>query len=88
MNVLLVWYRTLDKNQLQLPLITVQWFMCLFVNTLRPEVTLRIWDIFFNEGSKVLFRIAAALFKLHEKQLVAVKASDIVHALSLLSPNS
>lgn len=49
--------------------------MCLFVNTLRPEVTLRIWDMFFNEGSKVLFRIAAALFKLHEKQLVAVKVS-------------
>ena len=27
--------------------------MCLFVNTLRHEVTLRIWDMFFNEGSKV-----------------------------------
>ena len=47
--------------------------MCIFVNTLRPEVTLRIWDMFFNEGSKVLFRIAGALFKLHERELVAVK---------------
>ena len=63
----------MEKNQLQLPLITVQWFMCIFVNTLRPEVTLRIWDMFFNEGSKVLFRIAGALFKLHERELVAVK---------------
>lgn len=56
--------------------------MCIFVNTLRPEVTLRIWDMFFNEGTKVLFRIAAALFKLHEKELIAVK----VRYLSLLLP--
>ncbi len=74
--------RALDENQLQLPLITVQWFMCLFVNTLKPEVTLRIWDMFLNEGSKVLFRIAAALFKVHEKELLAVTdAGDLFTTL-------
>lgn len=56
--------------------------MCLFVNTLKPEVTLRIWDMFLNEGSKVLFRIAAALFKVYEKDLLAVKdAGDLFTAL-------
>ena len=49
----------------------VQWFMCLFVNTLRPEPVLRIWDIFLNEGNHVLFRFAAALFKIAEKQILA-----------------
>jgi hypothetical protein len=57
----------------QLPLITVKWFMCVFVNTLRPEVALRVWDMFLNEGSKVLFRIAAALFQLNESKLLAAK---------------
>jgi hypothetical protein len=67
-----------DKHSLQLPLITVQWFMCVFVNTLRPEVTLRVWDMFLNEGSKVLFRIAAALFQMNERKLLAAKdASDL-----------
>lgn len=66
---------TLESHQLQLPLITVQWFMCLFVNTLRSEVTLRIWDMFLNEGNKVLFRIAASLFKLNEKKLLSIKDS-------------
>eukprot|EP01038_Epipyxis_sp_PR26KG_P005733 gene5733-7917_t len=75
-------HSTFEKNQLQLPLITVQWFMCIFVNTLRPEVTLRVWDMFLNEGSKVIFRISAALFKLHEPQLLAVRdAADLFTTL-------
>jgi hypothetical protein len=56
--------------------------MCVFVNTLRPEVALRVWDIFLNEGSKVLFRIAAALFQINEPKLLAAKdASDLFSLL-------
>ncbi|KAJ1419579.1 rab-GTPase-TBC domain-containing protein [Ochromonadaceae sp. CCMP2298] len=67
-----------ETHNVQLPLITVQWFMCIFVNTLRPEVALRIWDMFLNEGSKVLFRIGAALFQLEEgKLLLAKDAADL-----------
>lgn len=47
--------------------------MCLFVNTLRSEVVLRVWDMFLNEGSKVLFRIAISLFKQSESRLLAAK---------------
>jgi hypothetical protein len=72
----------LEEFQLQLPLITVQWFMCLFVNTLRSEVVLRVWDMFLNEGSKVLFRIAIALFKQSESRLLAAKdGSDLFSIL-------
>ena len=46
------------------------------------KVTLRIWDMFLNEGSKVLFRIAAALFSINEKRLLAVKdAADLFGVL-------
>lgn len=82
LSLLLPLFSALDKNQLQLPLITVQWFMCIFVNTLKPEITLRIWDMFLNEGCKVLFRISAALFKLHEQKLLLVKdASELFTVL-------
>ena len=47
-----------------------------FVNTLRPEVTLRVWDMFLCEGSKVLFRISAALLKKNEAALVAASTRD------------
>ena len=77
--------------------VTLQWFLCLFVNTLRPEVTLRIWDIFFNEGDKVLFKIALALFKQVERKLMEATdwgtllgiirniGNDIVDADALIS---
>jgi hypothetical protein len=55
---------------MQLPLVGVEWFMCLFVNTLRPEVVFRVWDVFFNEGSKTLFRIAMAMLKRSESVLL------------------
>lgn len=63
---------------MQLPLVAVEWFMCLFVNTLRPEVAFRVWDIFLNEGAKTLFRIALALLKRHEPELlVATDAAQL-----------
>ena len=74
-------YRVLEGASLQLPLVTVQWFMCLFVNALPPETALRVWDMFLNEGCKVLFRIAVGLFKLHEKQLLAAKDAGEVYTI-------
>ena len=68
--------RALLATQMDLSLVTVPWFMCLFVNTLRPEVTLRVWDMFLCEGSKVLFRISAALLKKNEEVLVAASTRD------------
>ena len=66
-------HKKLEDFELQLPIITVQWFLCLFINTLRPEVSLRIWDMFLNEGNKVLFRISMALFKSAQKEILAAK---------------
>lgn len=67
-------HKLLQSFEMQLPLVAVEWFMCLFVNTLRPEVAFRVWDIFLNEGAKTLFRIAMSLLKRHEPQLL--RATD------------
>ena len=32
------------------------------------QTTLRVWDVLFNEGVKVLFRVAIALFKVRIKR--------------------
>lgn len=60
---------------LQLPtvsLATTAWFMSLFVGTLPIESVLRVWDCLFFEGSKTLFRIALAIFKAGESQILQV----------------
>ncbi|TDZ39194.1 GTPase-activating protein gyp3 [Colletotrichum spinosum] len=59
----------------RLPPITLcmtAWFMSCFIGTLPIESTLRVWDVFFYEGSKTLFRIALAIFKLGEAEVRAV----------------
>ncbi|KAH9990270.1 RabGAP/TBC [Xylariaceae sp. FL0662B] len=60
----------------RLPPITLcmtAWFMSCFIGTLPIESTLRVWDVFFYEGSKTLFRIALAIFKIGEAEIKAVR---------------
>lgn len=50
-------------------LCTTSWFMSLFIGTLPIECVLRVWDVLFYEGSKTLFRVALAVFKIGEQRL-------------------
>ncbi|KAH8594268.1 rab-GTPase-TBC domain-containing protein [Bisporella sp. PMI_857] len=63
------------KVSMRLPpitLCTTAWFMSCFIGTLPIETVLRVWDSFFYEGSKTLFRIALTIFKLGETEIKAV----------------
>lgn len=52
------------------PIYATQWFMTIFSTNMPIELTLRIWDIFFIEGKKILYRVALAIFKILEKELL------------------
>lgn len=47
-----------------------KWFICLFSEVLPTETVLRIWDCLFFEGSKIIFRVALTLIKLHKKEIL------------------
>lgn len=51
---------------------TVSWFMNAYVTTLPIETALRIWDAWFYEGSKTLFRMALTILKLGENEIKQV----------------
>jgi hypothetical protein len=65
-------------------IVATKWFMCLFIGTLPTEVCilikiicihfcktlLRIWDMFFLQGPRVLFRAALALLILSKEELL------------------
>ena len=53
-------------------LCTTSWFMSLFIGTLPIESVLRVWDVLFYEGSRTLFRVAIAIFKLGEQEIKSV----------------
>ncbi|KAE8800517.1 growth hormone-regulated TBC protein 1 [Hordeum vulgare] len=53
----------LEAMGFDVSLVATKWFLCLFSKTLPSETTLRVWDVLFNEGAKVLFHVALAIFK-------------------------
>ncbi|KAF9086207.1 hypothetical protein BGX23_009056 [Mortierella sp. AD031] len=50
-------------------LVTSHWFLTLFINILPVESILRVWDCFFYEGRKVLFRVALTILRMHESEI-------------------
>lgn len=70
------------------------WFMSLFVGNFPIETVLRVWDSFFYEGSKTLFRIALAVLKIGEAEIRAIsdpmEVFQIIQTLPrrLVDPNS
>ncbi|KAI8962963.1 TBC domain-containing protein [Daldinia sp. FL1419] len=69
------WRHRRRAETTRLPPITLcmtAWFMSCYIGTLPIESTLRVWDVFFYEGSKTLFRIALAIFKIGENEIKAV----------------
>ncbi|KAF9426075.1 hypothetical protein BGZ94_006966 [Podila epigama] len=50
-------------------LVTSHWFLTLFINILPVESILRVWDCFFYEGRKILFRMALTILRLHEAEI-------------------
>ncbi|GAM18618.1 hypothetical protein SAMD00019534_017930 [Acytostelium subglobosum LB1] len=69
------------KNGLSLPLLMTQWFLCIFATTTPTETTFRIWDVFFSEGSKVLFRFALAMLKINEEELMSCQDYNDLYSL-------
>eukprot|EP00808_Paulinella_micropora_P006479 g12363.t1 len=47
--------------------LTINWFLCLFINSLPLETMLQVWDNIFYDGVKFLFRVGLTLFKANEK---------------------
>ena len=62
--------RHLDKTGLPINLFATEWIMTLYSNCLHLNVVRTIWDAFFNEGWKVIYRIGMAMLKIHRKKLL------------------
>ncbi|XP_050546221.1 small G protein signaling modulator 3 homolog isoform X2 [Daktulosphaira vitifoliae] len=78
----------LQLHDIELSLITVNWFLTLFSNVVNFKVLLRIWDLLFYEGSIILFQITIGLLKSKETILKTLdNSADIFNALSNIPGN-
>ena len=48
----------------ELSLISLHWFLTLFASVVHMKVLLRLWDLFFYEGSTVLFQMTIGMLKM------------------------
>ncbi|KAL9649154.1 hypothetical protein ABK040_009458 [Willaertia magna] len=59
------------------------WFMRCFIDVFPVETFLRILDLLFSEGSKILFRAALAYLKLYENDLLNLQnCGEILHFIN------
>lgn len=77
LSALLAWklpalHTKLQNLEISLHILTSAWFTHLFVDQLPFETLLRVWDSLLCEGSKVMFRIAFSLFKLHQQAILNI----------------
>ncbi|XP_006262868.4 TBC1 domain family member 10B [Alligator mississippiensis] len=56
-------YRHLKKFKIDPILYMTEWFMCVFSRTLPWSSVLRVWDMFFCEGVKIIFRVGLVLLR-------------------------
>jgi hypothetical protein len=68
----------LDSLDIQLSALTIQWFLCMFTNTLPFELVLRLWDCIFLEGAIVLFRASLAILHLLEKEIISSDSFECI----------
>ncbi|GLD96315.1 hypothetical protein PINS_up004998 [Pythium insidiosum] len=68
----------LDNEGMHPTMYLTQWFVTLFSYNFPFEFVTRVWDVFLNEGWKVIFRVALALMKLSQKALLACKFEGIM----------
>ncbi|XP_071813301.1 small G protein signaling modulator 3 homolog isoform X2 [Apostichopus japonicus] len=73
----------LKEHDIELSLITLHWFLTAFASVVHMRVLLHIWDMFFYEGSIVLFQVTLAMLKLKEEELLKLdNSASIFNALS------
>lgn len=72
----------LEELEFDVSLVCTEWFLCLFSKSLPSETTLRVWDVLFYEGAKVLFHTALAIFKMKEEELLmANHVGDVINII-------
>lgn len=71
----------LDNLGIELEALTFQWFLSVFTDCLSAEALFRVWDVVLctNDGSTFLFKVALALLKLNEQQLLQCQSPASIY---------
>ncbi|XP_068108135.1 small G protein signaling modulator 3 isoform X3 [Hyperolius riggenbachi] len=75
--------KLLQEHDIELSLITLHWFLTAFASVVHIKLLLRIWDLFFYQGSLVLFQTTLGMLKIKEEELIqSENSASIFNTLS------
>jgi hypothetical protein len=60
----------LVKSDIQLSVVSLPWFLSLYINSMPLIFAFRVLDVFFLEGPKVLFQIGLAILRINGEELL------------------
>ncbi|XP_041853450.1 TBC1 domain family member 2B isoform X2 [Melanotaenia boesemani] len=67
-----------EQHKVDFSLITFNWFLVVFVDSVVSDILFKIWDAFLFEGPKIIFRFALALFKYKEDEFLKLQDSTAI----------
>ncbi|MCJ1313674.1 hypothetical protein MMC25_007353 [Agyrium rufum] len=62
----------LTKSDVQLSVVSLPWFLSLYINSMPLVFAFRVLDVFFLEGPKVLFQVGLAILRINGEELLDV----------------
>lgn len=62
----------LVKSDVQLSVVSLPWFLSLYINSIPLVFAFRVLDVFFLEGPKVLFQVGLAILRINGEELLDV----------------
>eukprot|EP00918_Siedleckia_nematoides_P035464 GHVU01077045.1.p1 GENE.GHVU01077045.1~~GHVU01077045.1.p1 ORF type:complete len:255 (+),score=34.02 GHVU01077045.1:105-869(+) len=68
----------LKREGVEATMYASQWFMTIFAYSFPFELVARIWDIYFNEGIKIVFRVALAILSLRQEEILSESFEQIL----------
>ncbi|XP_072290873.1 TBC1 domain family member 2B [Eucyclogobius newberryi] len=71
-------YAHFELHKVDFSLITFNWFLVVFVDSVVSDILFKIWDAFLYEGPKIIFRFALALFKYKEEEFLKLQDSTAI----------
>ena len=71
-----------QKNDIQVDLYLFKWLPSLFAQCFTIDITSRIWDNFFLEGTPFLFRTALAVLKLLQPVIMRIPMEECLTLLT------
>jgi TBC1 domain family member 10 len=68
----------LDNESIHVTMYATQWLLTVYTSSFHFELVTRVWDCFFVEGWKIIYRVMLSILQYHQPQLLKLSFEEIL----------